>query len=89
MKFTRRPLTISAWPVHSLIYASIHAFEELPSAVQLAYEAGKLLFTPDAILITSSTGRQRANAADWLVQGASGELYPCPADVFHINYAKV
>ncbi|WP_227862114.1 hypothetical protein [Clostridioides sp. ZZV14-6153] len=34
-------------------------------------------------------GTMRANKGDYIIQGVKGEIYPCKADIFEMNYEKV
>lgn len=41
---------------------------------------------PIRIVIHTLEGDMRAEPGDWLIQGVSGELYPCKPDIFAKTY---
>ena len=41
------------------------------------------------IQIDTLEGTMRASAGDWIIQGVSGEHYPCKPDIFEATYEAV
>lgn len=48
-------------------------------------------FTRDVLAVDIPTleGVMRGNEGDWIIQGVSGELYPCKPDIFTLTYDQV
>lgn len=44
---------------------------------------------PDALIISTSEGRMRADLGDWVIRGVAGELYPCKDPIFRETYEPV
>lgn len=43
----------------------------------------------DELLIYTLEGVHLVNFDDWIIQGVTGELYPCKPDIFDKTYEKV
>ena len=41
------------------------------------------------VQIATLEGVMRANPGDWIIQGVTGELYPCKSDIFEATYDLV
>ena len=85
-KFRKKPLEIEAERVSDLIATARGNWSALPPWIRQAYDAGSLLFLPDAVEISTLEGRMRGDKGDWIIQGVQGELYPCKPDIFAGTY---
>lgn len=46
--------------------------------------------TPEVCMkIDILEGTMTASPGDWIIQGVSGELYPCKPDIFELTYESV
>ena len=88
-KFRKKPVEIEAVAIAELVAAAAKDWPALPTWVRQAYDAGKLLFLPDRIEISTLEGRMVGNRDDWLIRGVQGELYPCKPDIFEATYEPV
>lgn len=66
----------------------ISSLSELPGAVRaqkkpIAIIACKI---EEPFQIETAEGSVKGKAGDWLMQGVSGELYICPAEIFKKSY---
>ena len=43
----------------------------------------------DELVIGTLEGNHRVTFGDWIIQGVSGELYPCKPDIFEETYERV
>lgn len=41
------------------------------------------------LTIETLEGKMRASIGDWIIQGVSGEIYPCKPDIFNKTYEAV
>lgn len=48
----------------------------------------KAIQTDKELLIETLEGTMKANVGDWIIQGVTGEFYPCKPDVFEKTYDK-
>lgn len=49
----------------------------------------KVFLTYSTAIIHTLEGKMYATNDDWIIQGVSGELYPCKNDIFFKTYEKV
>jgi hypothetical protein len=89
MRFRKKPVAIDAWPARDILAQSRSNWNELPKAIQIAYERGMLFFVPDSVEIVTLEGTMSAGPLDWIIQGVKGELYPCKPDIFEATYDPV
>jgi len=88
-KFRKKPVVINAWRVKELCLSAAKDWKSLPECIDHAYENGSLLFCPDHISVKTLEGTMRAELGDMLIQGVSGELYPCKPEIFEKTYEAV
>lgn len=88
-RFRKKPVVIEAVRVGHLIQDARVAWNALPDWVKEAYEGAKLIFADTFVLIHTLEGTMRGEWNDWLIQGISGELYPCKPDIFEKTYEPV
>lgn len=88
-KFRKRPVVIEAIRVGHLIQDARVAWSGLPDWVKVAYEDAQLIFADKYVLIHTLEGSMRGEWNDWLIQGVSGELYPCKDSIFKATYEPV
>lgn len=84
--FTKKPITIEAWPVRDLLYQAGHRWDDLPEAVLERYARGDIVFRPGGIEILTLEGVMTGEIDDVLIKGVKGELYPCKSDIFEATY---
>lgn len=60
-----------------------------PDWFQNAVTTNRITTYPDHALIKTLEGTMRAGLGDWIIQGISGELYPCKPDIFDQTYEAV
>ncbi len=88
-KFRKKPIVIEAVRIGALISDAKYAWASMPAWAKQAYEEAKLIFLPDSLHIHTLEGVMVGNWDDWLIQGISGELYPCKDDIFRATYEPV
>ena len=52
-------------------------------------EEGAMMRIGNEVRITTLEGEMTASDGDWLIQGVSGEIYPCKPDIFTKTYEEV
>lgn len=78
-KFTKKPVTISAWkvpPPHE---------EPSPDLVDLVLKQG-WAGDDEGIVIPTLEGDHLASPGDYIIKGVAGEFYPCKPDIFEKTY---
>jgi hypothetical protein len=88
-RFQKKPVQVQAWPVVAVLRSAEKEWETLPKPIADAYERGDVLFLPKTVEIKTLEGRMTASGDDWIIQGVSGELYPCKPDIFQKTYTAV
>lgn len=84
MRYRKKPIEIEAWQVDSR--------EPLPDWLHEALAHGTVKphhHLPDHLNIETLEGVMLARPGDWLIQGVTGELYPCKPDIFAATYEAV
>lgn len=89
MEFVKRPLTIRAERVSTILHRAARDWSRLPLWVREAYERGDILFADAEVHVHTTEGDMVGGRSDWLVRGVKGELYPCKNDVFVASYDYV
>lgn len=89
MKFRKKPVEIEAFPVSDALRCASHRWDGLPQWLRDNYEAGKVFFGNDHVLISTLEGQMRGDQGDWIIRGVKGELYPCKPDIFEATYDAV
>ena len=51
-------------------------------------EEGAMMRIGNEIRIATLEGEMTASDGDWLIQGVSGEIYPCKPDIFKQTYEE-
>ena len=84
MTLDRIPKTVT-WPAWLIIASNKGANEDgsvfWPSLTNQKPEEG--------VCIRTLEGVMTASPDDWIIQGVSGELYPCKPDIFEQTYESV
>jgi len=89
MKFRKKPVVVEAWPIDVLTNTPF-SDPELPQAIRDAANAGIYIHLGQGKAeIVTLEGTMRATSGDWIIQGVSGELYPCKSDIFYATYEPV
>lgn len=52
-------------------------------------DCGAIKYTPPQLHIDTLEGTMVASVGDWIIQGVSGEHYPCKPDIFEKTYEEV
>lgn len=89
MKFRKKPVVIEAVRVAAALDAARLDWADLPGWLVDAYDAGVVLFLPNAIEIRTLEGTMRADRDDVIICGVRGELYPCKPDIFEATYDPI
>lgn len=89
MRFRKRPIEIEATPIELVLALGNTQPEVLPDWVQAGLAEHKITVYTDAIVVSTTEGRMRGEAGDFLIQGIRGELYPCRGDIFLATYEEV
>lgn len=90
MKFRKKPVVIEA-----IQYEGkgnfINSKGLLPKWIWDAFESGIASATngADPFVIKTLEGDHITSPGDWIIQGVSGELYPCKPDIFEKTYEPV
>lgn len=85
-RFRKKPEYVEAITVHEVLESANDDWDNLPAWLVEHYEAGKVLFLPDAVEIRTLNGDLRAVDGDWIVKGDGGEPYPVHPDAFASMY---
>ena len=92
MKYRKKPAIIEAWIAKELshIIGQDWYLGILPECIEDAYEKGGWVFlTSGEIHIPTLEGTMIAQPDDYIIQGVSGEFYPCKPDIFKLTYEEV
>ena len=88
-KFRKKPVVIEAFQ-----WTGGHDQTEDPDWAIAALRSGRIYFeNPGShccrLMIKTLEGTMAANQGDWIIQGVTGELYPCKPDIFEQTYELV
>ncbi|HBM2815648.1 TPA: hypothetical protein LU109_003557 [Enterobacter hormaechei subsp. xiangfangensis] len=89
--YVRDPAPVKAIPTELILdrlsQECESAFRELPDWVQERLTAGKLgINSAGEVRVVSDTGVSYVKAGNWVIQGPSGEVYPCTGLIFATCY---
>lgn len=89
-KYRKKPVVIEAvlWdgkdlPLEKAPQWIIDAVSKTPG------DTGNIFRTGNDLLIYTLEGTMKASPGDYIIQGVSGELYPCKPDIFEKTYELV
>ena len=82
IKYRKKPVEIQAWRVRNVVELTI------PVPIQAAIARGDVAIGPVGLSIKTLEGTMTAGLDDWIIQGVSGELYPCKPDIFAATYER-
>ncbi len=87
-KFKYRPAIFDAAPVDDLFRAARGDWFSLPVWLAEAYEKGGIIFAenPSRIEINTPEHRSTGLRGDWIIRGATGNIYSCNADIFAATF---
>jgi hypothetical protein len=91
-KFRKKPIVIEAVKVTKMMIEAISAERtpEIPELIIRANREVNSMWTTDPhLIIKTLEGDMRANIGDWIIEGVSGEVYPCKPDIFNQTYESV
>lgn len=82
-RYRKKPVEVRAW--------KIGLDGQGPDWVREAFDGGRIDWCPagEGIYINTLEGRMKANIGDMLIEGVTGELYGCRADIFAATYEPV
>lgn len=89
MKYRKKPIVIEAFQMTS---ERMNVNHEWP---QWMHEAWNKDSAAEGALLRSISGRVavqhngstiEVNEGDWIIRGVTGEIYPCPPDIFEATY---
>ena len=89
-KYRKKPVVIEAW---RLTHESRWDNSDWPRWMYEAWqgpdnETGTVTAIPDSddLIVGTLEGTMRATVGDFIIQGVTGELYPCKPDIFEATY---
>lgn len=88
MKYRKRPIEIEAmqWDGTPEGASSIIDWALSCSSGTIRYNDGPAAPEGGALIIDTLEGVMVGQAADWIICGVAGELYPCKPDIFDATY---
>ena len=88
-KFRKKPIVIEAiqWDGRMETLAKIQKLNTLKRDIII--EDDFIEEDQKSIMINTLEGVHEGKIGDWIIQGVSGELYPCKPDIFEMTYEKV
>lgn len=84
-QFRKKPVIINAWQFTQSSTDKPHWLLKAIGDGTVWYQGGELPY----MTIKTLEGEMRASLGDWIIQGVSGELYPCKPDIFDATYEAV
>ena len=86
--FRKKPVVIEA--IKYLGHGNVEN-AEVPDWMWAAFENGTLVPSngDDPLYVKTLEGRMTVSPGDYLIQGVTGELYPCKPDIFEATYDPV
>lgn len=89
MKYRKKPVVIEAFQYNG-DFQDRNGTYYIPDWAVEANETGVLYFKDAGDLyIKTLEGDMMANVGDYIIQGISGEIYPCKPDIFEQTYELV
>lgn len=101
-RYRKLPVEIDAVPIHAILSRHFGNAVPLEDWVEEALKpdpetdegfgaATTVTVTEaaDSIEVKTAEGTMVGEAADWLIRGVQGELYPCKPEIFEATYEKV
>lgn len=94
MQYRKKPVVINAFPLgHQWPEDECNEWfhEAVTSGVITTFNMGKMHNPnlPPYIEIKTLEGIMRGDEGDFIIQGVSGEIYPCKPDIFKLTYEPV
>lgn len=86
MKFRKKPVVIEAikWDGTDDAFSKIQSLNTLARGLKTNGMRGDKA----KLWIDTLEGTHEAQCGDMVIQGVSGELYPCKPDIFELTYEK-
>ena len=93
MKYRKKPVVIEAFQYDGDLKGSDGKYYA-PEWAAKAYEDGTMYYgkldgQPGELFINTLGGVHHVSVGDYIVQGVSGEFYPCKPDIFEKTYDVV
>ncbi|MDF1685319.1 MAG: hypothetical protein P1U50_00905 [Parvibaculaceae bacterium] len=82
MKFRKKPIVINAWQTPE---SDGQPCEDLAEIVR----DNNWDYDDCGVVIPTLEGEMLASPGDWIIQGVSGEYYPCKPEIFAATYEAV
>lgn len=92
MKFRKKPVVIEAITFDELVRFGVESGAALVKGMPwfIVYKGHAITHEDDErYLITTLEGVMNFTAADMLITGVKGEVYPCKMDIFNATYEAV
>jgi hypothetical protein len=97
--FRKKPVVVEAVRCSDILnlrgVEAADAFRAMPEWFRLAFLTGVVGITArddrgdDTMVVYTLEGQMLAGAADWLIRGVAGELYPCKNSIFEASYVEL
>ena len=90
MNYRTKPGEVDATMVDEILLCARGAWAQLPPWLVKMYDAGGVVFSHDYVSFQGgSRGRIVANAGDWIVRDAAGNLTVLSPEIFDATYEMV
>jgi len=85
-KFRKRPVVIEAFQINKETPGN-----DTPEWLMKAFDSGNAKVNEQGLGVDLKTleGVMLGSWGDWVIQGVSGEIYPCKPDIFDKTYEPV
>lgn len=87
-KFRKKPVVIEAvqWDGKNETLLAIQKLNTLNRRLSIEED---FIGDRKSLMIDTLEGQHEGKIGDWIIQGVSGELYPCKPDIFKMTYEPV
>lgn len=89
LRVRKKPVEVRAVRVRAVLHWRPLDMCKLPVWFLEAHDSGVVRFEKDGLVVRTLEGEMRAEAADYIICGIKGELYPCKPDVFDATYEVI
>lgn len=83
MRFRKKPIVIEAVQFTGSNHRDVLEFMYPDMSEDALIGAAKMRLP---VVIKTKEGDMTASPGDWIIQGVSGEFYPCKPDIFAMTY---
>lgn len=89
MKFRKKPVVIDAVQFKGFDKESVLLSDRPEWLVSQFGERILFFHEPNTLTIKTLEGDMTCSINDWIIQGVTGELYPCKPDIFEMTYEQI